>query len=136
MIFNRRKFDHISDALEELHWLPMEARIEYKILLLTYKALNGQGPEYLVDLFKFRQFPRATRAADDHLTSAKPNTKQASIGDEAFFFSSRCFYGTIYHWSYDLVSQSIVLKTISKPIFLRSSIQTRNNYCSSFILTQ
>ena len=33
----RRKYDHITPVLEDLHWLPVEYRINYKILLLAYK---------------------------------------------------------------------------------------------------
>ena len=46
IISKRRKFDHISPVLRELHWLPVEHRISYKILHLTYKALNGHAPQY------------------------------------------------------------------------------------------
>ena len=35
IISKRRKFDHISPVLRELHWLPVEHRISYKILLRT-----------------------------------------------------------------------------------------------------
>ena len=45
---NRR--DHISLVLVYLHWLPVKFRIEFKILLLTYKALNDRAPSYLKDL--------------------------------------------------------------------------------------
>ena len=41
-----RKRDHISPVLASLHWLPVKSRIEFKIVLLTYKALNGQAPSY------------------------------------------------------------------------------------------
>ena len=47
IISKRRKFYHISPVFRELHWLPVEHRISYKILLLTYKALNGHAPQYL-----------------------------------------------------------------------------------------
>ena len=33
----------------ELHWLPIRARIEFKICLLTYKALKYGEPKYLRD---------------------------------------------------------------------------------------
>ena len=39
-----RKHDHITPILVKLHWLPIESRIKYKILLLTYKALHGISP--------------------------------------------------------------------------------------------
>ena len=35
------KYNHITPVLVDLHWLPVKQRIDFKILLLTYKALNG-----------------------------------------------------------------------------------------------
>ena len=45
-----RKFDHITPILKNLHWLPIRQRIDFKILILTWKALNGTAPEYLTNL--------------------------------------------------------------------------------------
>ncbi len=45
-----RKYDHITPILQSLHWLPIKFRISYKILLLTYKALNDLAPAYLTNL--------------------------------------------------------------------------------------
>ena len=36
-----RDHDSMSLALLELHWLPVDKRIEYKLLLYTYKAWLG-----------------------------------------------------------------------------------------------
>ncbi len=36
-----RKYDHICPVLSTRHWLPIKHRIDFKILLITYKALNG-----------------------------------------------------------------------------------------------
>ena len=33
-----------------LHWLPIEYRIKFKILTLTFKCLRGEGPSYLCNL--------------------------------------------------------------------------------------
>uniref|UniRef100_A0A669C4E4 Reverse transcriptase domain-containing protein n=1 Tax=Oreochromis niloticus TaxID=8128 RepID=A0A669C4E4_ORENI len=38
-----RKREQISPVLASLHWLPVKSRIEFKILLLTYKVLNNQA---------------------------------------------------------------------------------------------
>ena len=40
-----------ASHLIELHWLPVKARNEFKICLLTFKALTFGEPRYLVDLF-------------------------------------------------------------------------------------
>ena len=42
--------DHITPILASLHWLPVKSRIEFKILLLTNKAVNNQAPSYLKEL--------------------------------------------------------------------------------------
>ena len=44
------KYEHITLILKELHWIPVDQRIEFKILVLTFKALNGTTPKYLRDL--------------------------------------------------------------------------------------
>ena len=44
------RFDHITPAMRnDLHWLPVRQRIEYKIALLVYKCLRGAAPLYLSD---------------------------------------------------------------------------------------
>ena len=39
LIYNKRKYDHVTELLIELHWLPIKYRILYKIYLLTYKCI-------------------------------------------------------------------------------------------------
>ena len=46
----KRKFDHVTPLLIELHWLPVRQRIVFKILLYTFKALHGATPTYLTEL--------------------------------------------------------------------------------------
>ena len=43
------KFDHITPVLASLHWLPVKTKADFKVLLLTYKALHGLAPTYLSD---------------------------------------------------------------------------------------
>ena len=49
LITGRRKFDHITPVLRELHWLPVKERIEYKLSSLIYKCMPDQAPKYLKD---------------------------------------------------------------------------------------
>ena len=45
-----RDHDSMARALMELHWLPVDKRIEYKLLLYMYKALHGLAPGHLCKL--------------------------------------------------------------------------------------
>ena len=45
--------EHISEVLVSLHWLRIEQRIIYKILILTFKAfVDHTSPMYLSELVK------------------------------------------------------------------------------------
>ena len=42
-----KRSDHITPILHELHWLPVEMRIDYKILSLVYSCIKDVAPQYL-----------------------------------------------------------------------------------------
>ena len=51
VVANRRMFDHVIPILtDDLHWLPVEARITFKCLVLTWKELHGELLTYISDL--------------------------------------------------------------------------------------
>ena len=45
------RYDHVTPVLRSLHWLPVSARIDFKILLV-FKVLNGLGPPSLTELLE------------------------------------------------------------------------------------
>ncbi len=47
IIARQGKYDHISAVLCDLHWLPIDQQIEFKVLVLVLKALHGLAPPYL-----------------------------------------------------------------------------------------
>ena len=78
-----KKYDHISPVLHQLHWLPVNQRIVFKTLLLTYRILNGMAPEYLKDLLTLYKPPRSLRSAEQHQLVV-PRTKTKTYGDRCF----------------------------------------------------
>ena len=58
--------EHISPVLQELHWLPLELRIIFKILLITFKCLNVIAPSYLSDLVTRYTPRRNLRSSNGH----------------------------------------------------------------------
>ena len=51
MVYRPRRYHHISDALATFHWLRIPERVDYKVALMTYRALHGLSPPYL-DVFE------------------------------------------------------------------------------------
>ena len=83
LIFLSRKAGHITPPLIDLHWLPVEQRINFKIMLLTYKIINGLAPSYLSNLLVPYVPRRALRSADKLLLS-QPSYRLKSYGFKAF----------------------------------------------------
>jgi len=64
--------DHITPVLANLHWLPVHYRTEYKIALLTYKALTIQQPQYLSELIHLYETPRQLRPRSANILQYSP----------------------------------------------------------------
>jgi hypothetical protein len=77
------KYDHITPVLKSLHWLPVVYRIQYKLLLLTFKALHGLAPSYIAELIVRYAPERQLRSASQHLLVV-PKARYSTAGDRAF----------------------------------------------------
>ena len=69
---------HITPVLRQLHWLPVEFRIRFKVLVLTFKALSGFGPAYLRDRLSLYVPWRSLRSANKYLLVV-PGPKEARL---------------------------------------------------------
>ncbi len=80
-----RKSEHITAVLRSLHWLPVTFRIDFKVLLLIYKSLNGLGPKYIADMLTEEYKPnRPLRSlGSSQLEIPRVHTKQ---GESAFSY--------------------------------------------------
>ena len=77
------KQERITPLLKRLHWLPVPLRIDFKLLLLTYKIVNGLAPSYLCELLIPRNLPRELRSSST-CNFKIPQARTTSYGDRAF----------------------------------------------------
>ena len=82
-----RCFDHITPVLRyELHWLPVQQRIVYKLAILVYKCLHGSAPSYLTEhctiltATSLHHQPRSSTWDELHL----PRTRTHFFGPHSF----------------------------------------------------
>ena len=87
LVCNAPRFCHISPLLRGLHWLPVKARIEFKILLITFKAIHGLAPKYLSDLLTFKSSLYNLRSSGSILLSM-PAVRLKTLGDRAFMVAA------------------------------------------------
>ncbi len=80
-----RNYEHISPVLSTLHWLPTKHRIDFKILLITYKALNGLAPQYLSELLSHYSPSRPLHSQNSgHLII--PRISKSTAGGRSFSY--------------------------------------------------
>ena len=86
LIIGGHKYDHVFSAMcNQLHWLRIEERIQYKLCLQVYEIINKTAPQYLSDMCTpvcvIDGRCRLRSAADSRLCVPRTNTK---FGDRAF----------------------------------------------------
>ena len=82
-IYRLRKFDHVSNLMYDLHWLPIKFRVRYKIILTVFKCLHNSAPLYLREMLVVRPRGRynTRSAANSDLVVPRTHTKW---GDRSF----------------------------------------------------
>ncbi|KAF7696006.1 hypothetical protein HF521_006100, partial [Silurus meridionalis] len=78
-----KKYDHITPILSFLHWLPVKFQIDFKLLLLTYKALNGLAHMYLSSLLT-RYNPSRSLRSQNSVLLVVPRIAKSTKGGRSF----------------------------------------------------
>ena len=94
LLTGTRSREHITPVLRELHWLPIKHRINFEILLITYKALNSLAPPYLADLLHHHAPSRFLRSISANLLKV-PRTKRRTWGDRAFSVAAPTLWNSL-----------------------------------------
>ena len=106
-----KKSEHITPVLRKLHWLPVQYRIIFKVLLLVYKGLNGLAPAYISELLHYRTSSRSLRSSSQRLLSI-PRTSLKTYGDRAF--SAAAWPQTVERTTFNLSLRSSNTLTVFK----------------------
>ena len=89
LVTKKRKHEHISPVLFDLHWLPVSYCIKFKLCVLVYCHFEETLPPYLSSVFKTYHPQRSLRSST-HKTSCN-STCQLEVCRWTFF-SLRCLY--------------------------------------------
>jgi hypothetical protein len=114
-----KRYDHITPILKELHWLPVEHRIQYKILLITFKAMHDLCPSYISDILHWYVPSRSLRSSSSNLL-LKPSYNLKSFGKRAFKFSAPELWNSIPEHIRGTTSLPIFKKEVKKFLFMKA----------------
>ena len=89
-----KRFEHITPVLASLHWLPIKFHIDFKVLLITFKALNGLAPPYLKDLLHPFIPARTLRSQNAGLLIV-PRVGKCTLGGRAFSYRAPLLWNNL-----------------------------------------
>ena len=103
LVLNRTKYDSATEALKELHWLPIKYRDIHKLLTLVHKSLKDNAPKYLQDLLHQHHPGREGLQSSNEpgIILTVPRTKQKTFAGRSFSVTGpNC--GIVCHTTYEV----------------------------------
>ena len=99
LVLNKTKYDSATEALKELHWLPIRFRIIHKLLTLVHKSLKGNAAKYLQELLHKHQPGRdGLRSSNDPgIALTGQRTKCKTFGDRSFTVAGPRLWNSLPH---------------------------------------
>ena len=92
--FSQPKYTHASPLLQQLHWLPVKQRINYKTSVNMYKALSNAQPQYITESLNLNA-PNRSDLRSCHNLRIPRTFKRA--GDRAFSVSGPRYWNSLPH---------------------------------------
>ena len=88
--------EHITPALKQLHWLPINYRIKFKIATLVHNVLHGRCPPYLSDLINFAAADAGRRGLRSSSSGAAVLQRtRTKFGNRAFSVSGPAIWNSL-----------------------------------------
>ena len=95
LVLRKSKHNDSFSLLKQLHWLPVEARINYKIAVTVYQCLNNQNfPQYLTDILVPYTPSRSLRSSNTNRLYT-PRVHLKTYGERAFSYSGPVIWNSL-----------------------------------------
>lgn len=111
-----RKHDHITPSLIDLHWLPVPQRSKYKIIMYTFKAIQGLAPPYINELINKYHQDRLLRSESKSLLSI-PITNTSTYGNRCYTNSAARMWNSLPDGLKDIKSLPTFKKHLKTHLF-------------------
>jgi len=108
--------NHVKPALKQLHWLPVEQRISYKLCLLMHHIHTGQAPQYLSNCVSTISSSgnRYRLRSCDTVDYILPRTR-TKFSERGFHYSSPAAWNTLPSDLHDITDTNVVSTTPVRP---------------------
>ena len=96
LVCSTPRFNHITPVIFSLHWLPVAHRIEFKMLVLTFKAIYQLVPSYICNLVRLKQNSKYQLCSSEELLLQLPMGKtKKTLGDRSFQIAAPALWNSL-----------------------------------------
>ena len=121
LVMDIRKHAHITPVLFELHWLPVYARIQFKVLLLIFKAIHNLAPSYIKDLIEIKsKFSYCLRSNSGILLEWPKRKMLVTLGGRSFYAAAPRLWNSLPLSIRTITSIEILKKSLKTDLFQES----------------
>lgn len=93
-IEHRQVLSYTTQVLQDLHWVPVHTRADFKILILVFMAIHRLAPLYISDLISVKPKSSYNLRSNSSLLLEPPKEKMLSM------LGARSFYAAApYSWT-------------------------------------
>ena len=118
IVLSRGKYDSATSCLEQLHWLPLRYRIEYKIITLVHRCLHQTTPPYLSRLVNYHiQRRRGLCSEDDPSKLEIPKTTKKTFAARSFSVLGPTLWNNLPSELRNITSYTIFKKHLKTHLF-------------------
>jgi len=131
-VLDLKPCDHVTPAVQELHWLPVAERIQYKLCWLVHESLLGHMPEYILDLLT--SVANILGRSTIHASCVATSSCCGHVDELAIepFLLLHCEHGTGCRWSLSCCDRQTCFGVIWKHLcFLFESVYVMHPQSSS-----
>ena len=94
LVLQKSKRQHATPFLKQLHWLPIQTRIDYKLATLAFRHFDGSLPQYLSSRLDIYQPSRSLRSSSDRLLRV-PRWKLKTFGYRSFSYQGPVVWNSL-----------------------------------------
>lgn len=94
IVLRANRHSHITPLLNELHWLPVKQRVNYKLLLLAFRGFKLGTPAYLSNALHPATRIRSSRSRYLFQLNV-PASRTRTFGDRTFHHAAPCLWNSL-----------------------------------------
>ena len=94
IFLRRQKSHHATPLLRQLHWLPIKARVEYKLACLAFRHFDCTLPQYLSSELHIYQPSRYLRSSSEKLLKI-PKFRLVKYGKKSFKYQTPTIWNSL-----------------------------------------